>query len=65
MKFKVGDHVVFRGKTYWFPGVVCGISDDGQYMVRADGREDGAYAGMKHIYGESQLEPYDDTLPRL
>ena len=55
--FELGQPVIYRGKTYTFPGHVCGITDDGQYIVRAIGAPDGSYAGMKHIYGASQLEP--------
>lgn len=57
-KFKIGDPVVYQGKTYTFPGVVCAITDDGQYVVRATRSSslDSDFIGMKHIYGESQLE---------
>lgn len=58
-KFGLGFPVIYRGKTYTFPGHVCGITDDGQYVVRAIGTPEGYYAGMKHIYGESQLEFWD------
>lgn len=56
LEFEVGDRVVYRGKTYWFPGVISGITNDGQIVVTADGRDDGAYKGMKHIFGPSQLQ---------
>lgn len=53
--FTIGERVTYHGKTYRFPGVVCGITDDGQIIVRATGAANGDYAGMKHIYGPSQL----------
>jgi len=59
--FKVGDPVIYRGKTYSFPGHICGITDDGQYIVRAIGAPDGSFAGMKHIYGAAQLETRDEA----
>lgn len=59
--FKIGDPVIYRGKTYSFPGHVCGITDDGQYIVRAIGAPDGSFAGMKHIYGAAQLETRDEA----
>ncbi len=51
--------VIYRGKTYTFPGEICGITDDGQIIVRAIGTPEGYYAGMKHIFGPSQLEPWE------
>jgi hypothetical protein len=59
--FKIGQPVIYRGKTYTFPGTVCGITDDGQIIVRAVGTPEGYYAGMKHIFGPSQLEPNADA----
>ena len=56
MKFKLGDKVIYEGKTYSFPGFICGITDDGQYIVKAWNEYGKHYTGMKHIYGESQLE---------
>lgn len=61
--FKVGAPVVYRGKTYSFPGAVCGITDDGQIIVRAVGTPEGYYAGMKHIFGPTQLEPWEPVTP--
>lgn len=54
-EFQLGEGVVYEGRTYRFPGTVCGICDDGQVIVRAVGAPNGDYAGMKHIYGPSQL----------
>lgn len=59
--FKLRDPVVYEGKTYRFPGVVCGITDDGQIIVKATGAPNGDYAGMKHIYGASQLKHVPTT----
>lgn len=56
--FKLGQPVIYRGKTYSFPGHVCAVTDDGQIVVRAIGTREGFYAGMKHIFGPSQLEPW-------
>lgn len=55
-EFTIGQAVIYRGKTYSFPGHVCGITDDGQIIVRAVGTPEGFYAGMKHIFGPSQLD---------
>jgi hypothetical protein len=52
-QFAIGDAVIYRGKTYTFPGEVCGLTDDGQVIVRATVAP---YTGMKHIFGPSQLE---------
>lgn len=57
--FSIGQSVIYRGKTYSFPGTVCGITDDGQIIVRAFGTPKGHYSNMKHIFGPSQLEPFD------
>lgn len=51
---KVGDWVVYEGKTYSFPGFISAVCHDGQLVVQAHGSEVG-YRGMKHIYGRSQL----------
>jgi len=59
MNFSLGDYVIYFGRTYRFPGVVCAITDDGQIVVRAFGAPNGDYAGMKHIFGPSQLRPYE------
>ena len=56
--FNMGDWVIYQGKTYSFPGQVCGITDDGQYNVRAIGTPEGYYKGMKHIFGRKQLESW-------
>lgn len=55
-EFRIGDAVVYKGKTYRFPGRVCGITEDGQIVVQAAGDGAGNYRGMKHIYGPNQLE---------
>lgn len=57
-KFKIGAFVIYRGKTYTFTGRVCGVTDDGQYIVSAINSVDpiGAFNGMKHIYGKDQLD---------
>lgn len=60
LKFRVGDNVVYQGKTYRFPGEVCAVTDDGQIVVRAFGAPNGDYAGMKHIFGPSQLTMLDN-----
>ena len=60
-EFTLNQPVIYRGKTYTFPGTVCGITDDGQIIVRAIGTPEGFYAGMKHIFGPSQLEPWEGT----
>lgn len=57
--FSVGDAVIYRGKTYCFPGHVSGLTDDGQVVVRAIGTPEGFFVGMKHIFGPSQLELWD------
>jgi hypothetical protein len=54
-RFQIGDSVVYEGRTYRFPGTVCGITDDGQVIARATGAPNGDYAGMKHIYAPGQL----------
>lgn len=56
--FNMGDWVIYQGQTYSFPGQVCGITDDGQYNVRAIGTPEGYYRGMKHIFGRKQLESW-------
>jgi hypothetical protein len=57
--FKLGDHVIYRGKTYTFPGEIVAITTDGQYVVQAFGDlRTGYYAGMKHIFGPDQLAGY-------
>lgn len=58
-EFVLGQPVIYRGKTYSFPGHVCGITDDGQIIVRAIGTPEGHYAGMKHIFGPGQLEHWN------
>ncbi len=62
MKFMLGDHVIYEGNTYTFPGEVCAVTDDGQFVVRAFGCVNGDYKGMKHIYGGGQLNPYTRPL---
>ena len=57
--FSPGDAVVYEGNTYRFPGEVCAVTDDGQFVVRAFGAPNGDYAGMKHIFGPSQLKPLE------
>jgi hypothetical protein len=60
MKYKLNDLVIYRGKTYTFPGKICAITTDGQYVVRAEPtNQNGYFAGMKHIFGEAQLEPWN------
>jgi hypothetical protein len=54
-RYALNDRVVYEGRTYRFPGTVCGITDDGQVIVRATGAPNGDYAGMKHIYAPNQL----------
>lgn len=61
-EFALKQPVIYRGKTYTFPGEVCGITDDGQVIVRAIGTPEGYYAGMKHIFGPSQLEPWEASV---
>jgi len=62
--FALNQPVIYRGKTYTFPGAVCGITDDDQIIVRAIGTPEAYYAGMKHIFGPSQLEPWErDVAP--
>jgi hypothetical protein len=65
-KYKLKDFVIYKGKTYTFTGKISAITDDGQYVVtalqggpyrHAEGKP--PFEGMKHIYGESQLEPWD------
>lgn len=57
-KFPIGAHVVYRGKSYAFPGEVT-MRDDTGVVVKAFGDMDGNYTGMKHIYADSVLEPYE------
>lgn len=57
--WRVGDPTIYIGKTYRFPGEVCGVTDDGQVVVKAYGDASGNYTGMKHIFGPTQLQPYD------
>lgn len=61
MKYKLHDLVIYQGKTYSFPGAVCAITTDGQYVVRAacTNYPNSYFAGMKHIFGEAQLEPWN------
>lgn len=58
-RYALNDRVVYEGRTYRFPGTVCGITDDGQVIVRAMGAPNGDYAGMKHIYAPNQLRRAD------
>lgn len=59
-KYSVNDSVIYEGKTYRFPGKVVAVTTDGQYVVEAY-NFDGFFGGMKHIYGEDQLKPFDWT----
>lgn len=56
-RFPIGSHVIYRGKSYAFPGEVT-AHDETSVLVKAFGDMEGNYSGMKHIYSESVLEPY-------
>lgn len=58
-QWELGDSVVYRGKTYRFPGEIVALTTDGQAVVKAYGDMDGNYLGMKHIFGPDQLAPYE------
>ena len=57
-KFKLGDRVAYKGKTYTFTGEVVAVTTDGQYVVSAINPDSKYFTGMKHIYGKSQLEEW-------
>jgi len=58
-RFQVGDFAIYKGKTYSYPGEVVALTTSGQVVVKAFGDMSGNYAGMLHIYGPGQLEPYE------
>lgn len=59
--FKVGDKVIYNGKTYSFTGEVVAVTTDGQYVVSAINKESVFFTGMKHIYGINQLQYWIET----
>ena len=56
-KFEVGEHVIYRGKSYTFPGEVT-MRDGTGVVVKAFGDASGNYSGMKHIYADHVLQSY-------
>lgn len=57
-QWPIGSHVVYVGKSYRFPGEVT-MRDDTGVVVKAFGDMDGNYTGMKHIYADGVLAPYE------
>jgi hypothetical protein len=57
-KWPVGASVIYRGASYAFPGEVT-MRDDTGVVVKAYGDAEGNYSGMKHIYADKVLEPYE------